>query len=234
MKNTLAENMLRFGVKNLSESDVKKIEESLLTEAPAGPVQPLAEINPNSWKFKDQSAWDKYSSNLGIYSRTGYIDPKAAGEGLYGPWAWELIPSSGGRHQLNPNARERLRWIAMSVAVLMAAKGYNNYKASTNPNLKVFATVLKEARIVSARLGNIGMSAIAPNIMLGGEQGQKMGITDQTNAGGERMTQSQWEATFALIAPTIDAVIAAYVVPKAPAAAAPGMTPGAKPVPGKQ
>ena len=32
MKNTLAENMLRFGVKNLSESDVKKIEESLLTE----------------------------------------------------------------------------------------------------------------------------------------------------------------------------------------------------------
>ena len=34
MKNTLAENMLRFGVKNLSESDVKKINESaLLTEA---------------------------------------------------------------------------------------------------------------------------------------------------------------------------------------------------------
>jgi hypothetical protein len=33
MKNTLAENMLRFGVKNLSESNIKKIEESLLTEA---------------------------------------------------------------------------------------------------------------------------------------------------------------------------------------------------------
>ena len=32
MKNTLAENMLRFGVKNLSESDVKKIEESTLNE----------------------------------------------------------------------------------------------------------------------------------------------------------------------------------------------------------
>lgn len=32
MKNTLAENMLRFGVKNLSESDITKIEESLLTE----------------------------------------------------------------------------------------------------------------------------------------------------------------------------------------------------------
>jgi hypothetical protein len=33
MKNTLAENMLRFGVKNLSESNIKKISESLLTEA---------------------------------------------------------------------------------------------------------------------------------------------------------------------------------------------------------
>jgi len=32
MKNTLAENMLRFGVKNLQESDLKKISESLLTE----------------------------------------------------------------------------------------------------------------------------------------------------------------------------------------------------------
>jgi hypothetical protein len=32
MKNTLAENMLRFGVKNLKESDVKRIEESVLTE----------------------------------------------------------------------------------------------------------------------------------------------------------------------------------------------------------
>jgi hypothetical protein len=33
MKNILAENMLRFGVKNLSESDITKIEKSVLTEA---------------------------------------------------------------------------------------------------------------------------------------------------------------------------------------------------------
>ena len=32
MKNKLAENMLRFGVKNLKEEDVKKIEESVLAE----------------------------------------------------------------------------------------------------------------------------------------------------------------------------------------------------------
>jgi len=33
MKNTLAENMLRFGVKNLKADDVKKIEQAVLTEA---------------------------------------------------------------------------------------------------------------------------------------------------------------------------------------------------------
>lgn len=234
MKNILAENMLRFGVKNLKESDIKKIEESL-TEAPAGPIQPLAEINPNSWKFKDQSAWEKITSP-GTYARTGYIDPKAAGEGLYGPWAWELIPSSGGRHQLNPNAGERLKFIAMSLTITMAAKGYYNYKASTNPNLKVFATVLKEAQWASGRLMNIGQHGILPNEMLGNT---KFGISDQINTRGEKMTQSNWEATFALIAPTIDAVVAAYVVPTtpkttAPAAAKPSMTPGAKPTSGKQ
>jgi len=36
MKNILAENMLRFGVKNLQESDIKKIEESSLNEVFSG------------------------------------------------------------------------------------------------------------------------------------------------------------------------------------------------------
>ena len=46
MKNTLAENMLRFGVKNLHKSDVKKI--SQLQEQQAQPIQPYAAINPRS------------------------------------------------------------------------------------------------------------------------------------------------------------------------------------------
>lgn len=52
MKNILAENMLRFGVKNLSESDITKIEETILTEAftdQYGIVWP--------W-FKDQTSVD--------------------------------------------------------------------------------------------------------------------------------------------------------------------------------
>lgn len=56
MKNILAENMLRFGVKNLSKSDVKKINESsLLTEGFIGLDRITYALN-----FKDQAAFDKY------------------------------------------------------------------------------------------------------------------------------------------------------------------------------
>jgi len=57
MKNILAENMLRFGVKNLSESDVKNIEESVLTEA-------FTDSNGIVWPhFKDQKTKDAFDDN---------------------------------------------------------------------------------------------------------------------------------------------------------------------------
>ena len=56
MKNILAENMLRFGVKNLSNSDVKKINESsLLTENFKGEDGIIYKLD-----FKDQAAFEKY------------------------------------------------------------------------------------------------------------------------------------------------------------------------------
>ena len=55
MKNTLAENMLRFGVKNLHKSDVKKIQE----------VATLSEININGveykYPFKDENQMGQYA-----------------------------------------------------------------------------------------------------------------------------------------------------------------------------
>ena len=60
MKNILAENMLRFGVKNLSKSDVKKINESsLLTEGFKGQDGITYALN-----FKDQAAFDTYVTNF--------------------------------------------------------------------------------------------------------------------------------------------------------------------------
>ena len=42
MKNTLAENMLRFGVKNLKESDIKHIKQAILQEQNPDPTNPAA------------------------------------------------------------------------------------------------------------------------------------------------------------------------------------------------
>ena len=61
MKNILAENMLRFGVKNLSKSDVKKINESsLLTEGFKGADGITYKLN-----FKDQAAFDSFYTDFG-------------------------------------------------------------------------------------------------------------------------------------------------------------------------
>jgi hypothetical protein len=54
MKNILAENMLRFGVKNLQESDIKRIEESLLTEAEID-LKSMPEVKAAAAYFK--KAW---------------------------------------------------------------------------------------------------------------------------------------------------------------------------------
>jgi hypothetical protein len=219
MKNTLAENMLRFGVKNLSESDITKIEETL-TEAPAAPIQPYADLNPNSWKLKDDASWTAVVSpaSYGILR----LDPKKAAEGVYGPWAWELIPSAGGRHQMNPNALERARFIAEALASIMNAQGRYNPLA-----YKDFANVLKSSYSVSNMLkSKLGGDSPTPLETIGNT---KIGISDQINSRGEKMSQQQWEATLDLIATPIVAVINKYVLPATPKPAAPGT-----PAPAKQ
>ena len=64
MKNTLAENMLRFGVKNLKAEDVKKIEESVLEEAFQDPINPTNITY--ALNFKDDVSLNKYfQANIG-------------------------------------------------------------------------------------------------------------------------------------------------------------------------
>ncbi len=81
MKNTLAENMLRFGVKNLKESDVKRIEEAKLDEIVIDGVE---------WKypFKDMNQVTDYM-NLITFNKaavkTGLgMNPYNDGETLNG------------------------------------------------------------------------------------------------------------------------------------------------------
>lgn len=229
MKNILAENMMRFGVKNLSESDVKRIEESLLSEQ-TEPIQPYAQINPNSWKFKDQAALDAAfdPKNYPVSS----INAADAAQGVYGPWAWQLIPNSGGRHQMNLRAGLTARQLAVSLAILMAAKGFYN---SNNPSLVNFDKVIQDSKNMSNSIYNINNSFQTPGPSNGGLIGnQDFGIHTLPNKRGEAMNQKQWEATLQLIAPAINDVISKYVMPKQIPAATPKAAIPSTPAPVKK
>lgn len=215
MKNTLAENMLRFGVKNLKAEDVKKIEEQ--TQVSTAPVQPWADINPNSWKFKDNNCWDKF---LDFKNYVVQLDQNAAIAGTYGSWARRPIPGGGEAYQLNPNAPALAAKIANALAELMCARGY--YKPASYGN---FATVLTDSEQISAKLKRKqGGNTATPDMTIGNTQ---YGISDGTNSRGESMSQEDWTATLELITPAINNIITTCVIPKVTApvkAAKPGTT----------
>ena len=71
MKNTLAENMLRFGVKNLTEADLLKINEASLTEAPK-PYAPFADQTATGLTFKDQATYDAASKLVDSFTSYKY------------------------------------------------------------------------------------------------------------------------------------------------------------------
>jgi hypothetical protein len=108
MKNTLAENMLRFGVKNLSNSDVKKINESsLLTEGFKGQDGITYALN-----FKDQAAFDTYYTDF----------PQTVG--ATPPWVYGIPKDSDQR------AAAAAKWgserfnLMKCIMLAMAYKGY--------------------------------------------------------------------------------------------------------------
>ena len=207
MKNTLAENMLRFGVKNLKESDVKQI--SHLHEQQAQPIQPYAAINPRSWTFKDRESLDSAFDSR-MYA-VGKVDPNAAGQGVYGPWAQEYSRQANVTKKMNPNAQLTAQAIAADLALLMAVKG--NYKVSSVTN---FAQVLKDSQNYSNKMYNANNNFHTPAQIIGNKA---YGISTEVNPRGQAMNQKQWEATLQLIGPAIEAVITKFVVPKAPVAA---------------
>ena len=110
MKNTLAENMLRFGVKNLSKSDVKKINESsLLTEGFKG-------IDGITYKldFKDQAAFDTYYTDFGI-SNNAVATP---------PWVSKIPKESDQRAPAMVKwSKERFN-LMKCIMLAMAHQGY--------------------------------------------------------------------------------------------------------------
>ena len=106
MKNILAENMLRFGAKNLSKSDVKKINESsLLTEGFKGQDGITYALN-----FKDQAAFDTYVTNF----------PQAVG--ATPPWVYGA-PEANRAAAGAAWSKERFN-LMKCIMLAMAYKGY--------------------------------------------------------------------------------------------------------------
>lgn len=221
MKNILAENMLRFGVKNLKESDVKKI--ARLQEETV--IQPFAAINAKSWKLKDAA------SELAINTAASYfvrVDPKAAAAGVYGPWAQEYNSQASVAKKMHPNAALIAKDIAQALAVIMMAQGiYDPMR------YKDFALTVKNSYAVSKAIKSKIGDYSTPAETIGNPE-PDLALSPNANQFGEATTQQQWEATLAIIAPAITAVIQKYVLP-AEQAPAPTTTPGKTtpaPVPG--
>jgi hypothetical protein len=215
MKNKLAENMLRFGVKNLKESDVTKI--SQLQEQ-AQPIQPFAPVNPNSWKFKDDAA---YTAVISPATYVVKLDPNLAAKNVYGPWAREYTKQANVARNMDTNATAKAQAIADALAMIMNAQGQYNPMV-----YKDFNKTLQASEQVTNRLSAAGVvtGKAGPQNVIGNS---RSGISMTPNVRGESMTQSQWEATLQVIAPAIQAVIQQYVLPRqtTPAAAAKPGTP---------
>lgn len=199
MKTTLAENMLRFGVKNLNESDVKTITS---IQEQTGQVQPYAQINPKSWKIKDDASWNAVVSPASYPVK---LNPTAAAQGVYGGWAQDAERKGGVAPKMNPNAPELAKHIAEALASIMNAQG------RYNPLMyKDFNMVIKASETVSSLLKRIDPNYATPLRTIGNDN---YALRLEPNSRGQLTTQAQWEATLAIIAPAITAVIQQYVLP---------------------
>jgi hypothetical protein len=199
LQNILAENMRRFGTKNLAESNIQ--------EAPAEPIQPYLEINPKSWKFKDAASQDALSKPPSY--AVSNVDPKLAVKNAYGMWCLNVIPSSGGQYQVKNDSVITLQMAAVDLAMAMAINGVYNpliYKDFQKAQIAV--------NTAASKLQQVGLSnGSMPGFVLGNDKG----LTDRNSNPNKNMSQKQWESTLQLLVPGINAFIAKYVI--APVAA---------------
>jgi hypothetical protein len=225
MKNTLAENMLRFGVKNLSEASKRK-----LTEGPAKPIQPYAEVNPKSLKFADQATYDKFiATNLYKNIIIGYDDQEAAVAGKYGMWCLEkgnqFMTGPPSQYKLKSDSNDVLQIVAAEIANACVVEGRTVCGAFRNLQL---AETLN--RNVMQKLKNAGLyNNYTGGAASDGTLGYDMGLQGRY----QKITQANWDYIFKEMEDTINKVIATYTVPVAAAAPAATAKPGT-PAPAKK
>lgn len=235
MKNTLAENMLRFGVKNLSESDVKKINKASLTEAPK-PYAPFEAQTATGLTFKDQAT---FNSAAAIVEKPAYkYDPAALVKNF--AWGKAFITYNGSTTPTVKNDNEiqadlgQLAQGMFYVSVFLGRKDCNWAATQGGARLKAEAAyktfrpravnsndILPGAADLQAIELPVGKSYDVP--FAAPDKGTGLGLP----AG--QYGDLRWRAIFNTIKPTVDAALAYANAPVAtpakpttPAPAAPG------------
>ena len=225
MKNTLAENMLRFGVKNLSESDVKRIEESTLNEV-------FKDDNLYTWPhFNNQQQVDAFR-DIALTAVPGNTA------------VWQAIFGQG-----NPNAKvdtpNIIRYLGAAGPSSFA--GVFWFAQALNPNAQGFA-IPNSMALAAAGIRRGYPKLTDWNTKFNSQQLPVNKVVDTVDyqtkwwdtlvefpIGSGKRQQTRWQLySSTYLRPTLPKLQPLFVKATAPAAATPGMTPGVKPVPGKQ
>jgi hypothetical protein len=214
MKNTLAENMLRFGTKNLSE-----LAKQRLTEA-ATPVQPMKESNPTSYTFKDDASWQAFQDQRNYKTS---ITP-AMGSAL-GSLFFNYDAATKKYTTVKPDALPRVQFIALNLALIAAASGAKTVKGMGNMMVldtyyaKGGAALSVNSTILKPPMGNTE-SALAtqyglvqqlkdPKSVYG-----KMTTAKALDVNGKDLGLTQWQYLVQnIITPAFLAIYNAYVIP---------------------
>lgn len=225
LKNILAENMRRFGVKNLSESDIHKI-----NEAPGATFQPYGLGNPNSLAFKDEAAYKKATSI--INSAKFALDSKAIAAGSLGPGFVQVI---NGVPTMNNDTNQSLTIIADAFFDIMIANGRPSPGGGWSQDIGI---ILKQAdiaskviRMQSEKAGSMkGRKPIDVFVPLTTAPANKPGMGDfRTMAIIPGKNDDKWQAIHKIILPILQQASALIIQPvKAAAPAAPGTSAPAK------
>lgn len=156
MKNTLAENLLRFGVKNLSESEKLK-----LTEAPVPPktttYKPFK--TPRSFTFKDQASYIKFTEEASSYAGGVRLMESAAFQPadqlkMFGPYFIEMkqqVQNSPKVPTQKSDLESRIQVLTMSVSTLAAMMGITDL-VKTFPNQETYTKQAQTYRAMNPEI----------------------------------------------------------------------------------
>lgn len=214
MKNTLAENMMRFGTKNLSESAKQRLMEA------ATPVQPMKAYNPASYTFKDDASWQAFQDQRNYKVS---ITPEMAP--ALGSLFFNYDTATSKYTTMKPEAVATAQFIALNLAYIAAGSGFKTVIGmGSMPNLLAYYSKAGKAvdatsTIIKPASGNTDSAVASPYGLIQQLQNPKSAYGKMTtakalDATGKPLNQTQWEYLVKnIITPAFLAVYNAYVIP---------------------